>query len=163
MYFQDFTMQLLMRKLCKNFREVWNLNKLRPISSWLFCKHCMWLWRHCAGPTAQHGLTNQRRPRYNHGGSAEADQLNRVQIGAMQYNVNSIQLLIFITLKIISTIICGWCQNARLHTIIAMMSVQILRETVLIQRNVANRWQTRKKILRNPQLNNPSLSRTFWN
>jgi len=39
-------------------------------------------------------LTNQRRPPYNHGGSAERDQLIRVQVGATQFSVNSVQLLI---------------------------------------------------------------------
>ena len=46
MYFQDFTMQLLMQKLCKNFIDIQNRNKLWPVGNWLFRKHCVRLWRH---------------------------------------------------------------------------------------------------------------------
>jgi len=34
------------------------------------------------GLRAEHGLTNQSRPRYNHGCSTERDQLIQVQLGA---------------------------------------------------------------------------------
>jgi len=34
-------------------------NKLLPISTGLFRKHCMWLWRHCSWPVGRAWLTNQ--------------------------------------------------------------------------------------------------------
>jgi len=37
-YFRDFTMQSLMRKLCINFKETYNPNKLWLIGTGLFCK-----------------------------------------------------------------------------------------------------------------------------
>jgi len=75
-------MQLLLRKLCDKLKIRTNycqsvLDCFVSISiSICGCDVTV------VGLRAERGLTNQRRPRYNHGRSTERNQLIQVQLGA---------------------------------------------------------------------------------